>query len=217
MNQCTFCGREDDRRLGCSLCKETPYCSKACLKEDWKNHVTQCIGLNRNTGEDTDLNLTLAEMNYVEPTMPQDESGGQEQVGTNPLASAAALEEFSQVLNPSLPPVHQPPPVRVSTGPPTDLIETCPTTPAATKSREQLNLQSFNKAGYSEAFGSQPETRTRKKGLHTLQSDHIEWVEKLHDQIEHFMSYGPVLPHEGADFRKKISRLKEDLSYLICV
>ena len=202
MNQCTFCGTEDDKRLGCSLCKVTPYCSKICLKEDWKNHVTHCVGLNINTGEQTDLNLTLTEMNYEGPPVSQNEIGGQEQNGLNPRALAAALGETSQSQNPSIPPVHQPPPVRVWTGPPTDLIETFHATETGTKSREQLNLQSFNKAGYSEAFGSQPDTRIRKKALQKLQSDHTEWVETLHEQIEHFMNYGPVLPHEGADFRK---------------
>ena len=147
-----------------------------------------------NTDEEIDLNLTVTEMNYEGPPASQNEIGGQEQDGLNPRALAAALGETSQSQNPSAPPVHHPPLVQVSTGPPTDLIETIPSTPAGAKSREQLNLLSFNKAGYSEALGSQPETRTRKKGLQTLQSDHNEWVEKLHDQIEQFMSYGRSPP-----------------------
>lgn len=107
---------------------------------------------------------------------------------------------------PAFPAIHQPAPVRVSTGSPIDVIDTLSLpTPSGHKSRELHKLESFNKAGYSDASGPTYATRTRKKSLSKIQADHTTWVERLHDKIGNFLSWtGPVLPHDEVEFRREL-------------
>ena len=132
----------------------------------------------------------------------------------NPQAFVAVGGESSQSQNPP-PPLHQPVPIRVSTGSPTDAIEELRPPAGGAKSKELQKLESFNKAGYCDDLGPAPAARTRTKTLLKLQSDHNEWVETLYDQVDYFLSWtGPILPHEEASFQRNFAKLQEDLSYL---
>lgn len=39
---CAGCERYSENLKKCSRCKRTPYCSKACIKEDWERHREFC-------------------------------------------------------------------------------------------------------------------------------------------------------------------------------
>lgn len=53
------------------------------------------------------------------------------------------------------------------------------------------------------------------KNLQNLQNDHNEWIESLHDQIDHFLDWdGPILPHEAAGFQGDFAKLQGNLSCL---